>query len=444
MDPLTPQQRAHLDGFLERYAARTRRSKEAAQASRRVLADSMAVRGFTPTLKEIFYRLTATRAEGSRLWDLDGNEYVDFSMGFGLNLFGHNPGFVRDAVAAQLDKGLPLGPQTELAGEVAAGIARLTGVERVAFCNSGTEAVMTALRIARAVTGRSGTALFSGSYHGHADGTLVAPDGAPLAPGVLAATVAEVSVLPYGADEALEQIALRGDQLAAVLVEPVQGGNPGLQPASFLARLRQLTEERGIALIFDEMITGFRVHPGGAQACFGVAADLALYGKILGGGLPIGVVAGKARFMDSLDGGFWSYGDGSAPCSDRTFLAGTFSRHPLAMAAARAVLLRLERAGPGLQEALNRRTELLVHALDAVLAEEGLPWRFARFGSFFALAAEETSLALELLPYQLIHRGILGRGVGGFLSTAHGEDDLGALVVGLREGVRELRDGGFL
>jgi glutamate-1-semialdehyde aminotransferase len=168
-----------------------------------------------------------------------------------------------------------------------------------------------------------------------------------------------------------------------------------LQPKTFLHQLRQLTKESGIALIFDEMVTGFRIHPGGAQAWFGVEADLATYGKIVGGGMPIGIIAGKAAYMDGIDGGMWTYGDASYPQAKTTFFAGTFCKHPLTMAAARAVLKYLKAQGCTLQEQLNQRTSQFVEALNNCFAENELPIRMANFGSLFGLASSGSSAPSE-------------------------------------------------
>ena len=182
---------------------------------------------------------------------------------------------------------------------------------------------MTALRIARTNRGRSKVALFSGSYHGHFDGVLgqdlggICPE--PVAPGIPAGMVQDLMILEYGSEEALRKIEQEADQLAAVLVEPVQSRHPDLQPAEFLKELRSITRRAGVILIFDEMITGFRIHPGGAQAWFGVEADIATYGKIVGGGMPIGVIAGRGNQLDAIDGGVWQYGDDSFPSAESTF-----------------------------------------------------------------------------------------------------------------------------
>jgi glutamate-1-semialdehyde 2,1-aminomutase len=451
----------YLASFIERYTRRTATSKQLTQQHRAILADPRVPEGFIPAIKELVYPIVGQRSQGSRLWDVDGNEYVDLTMGLGVNLFGHNPGFIHEAIAQQLSKGIQIGPQSELAGEVASLICELTGAERVAFSNSGTEAVMTAIRLARAVTGRTKIAMFAGSYHGHFDGTLVKSQiiegqqqSISIAPGIPAALAQETLVLPYDRPEALELIRLHASELAAVLVVPVQTTRPNLQPQDFLHQLRQLTTECYIPLVFDEMITGFRIHPGGAQAWFGVQADLVTYGKIIGGGLPIGVIAGKAAYLDAIDGGFWQYGDDSSPQATTTFFAGTFSKHPLAMAAAQAVLQHLKAEGPSLQTELNQRTTQFVQALNQYFEADQVPLRMANFGSLFGPAVgdisdddtgeDDAAVTLALLYYHLIERGVLPRGSGGYLSTAHTDADLEFILQAIRESVQALRGAQFL
>lgn len=433
---------------------RTRTSKVMAQRNRRVLADPAAMVGFHPLIKEMFYPIVLTRSLGPKVWDIDGNEYIDFTMGFGVNLFGHNPLFIREALTEQLERGIHLGQQAELAGEVSELIAELTAKQRVAFCNSGTEAVMTALRVARATTGRHKIAVFSGSYHGHFDGTLFAPcttgegwDAVPRDHGVAPNFVENVLVLDYGEPRSLDLVADYKNKLAAVLVEPVQSSHLGLQPGDFLKQLRELTQESGTALIFDEMVTGFRVDLKGAQGWFGIDADIATYGKIVGGGMPIGVVAGKSDYMDAIDGGTWQYGDDSCPRTRTTFSAGTFCRHPLALAAARSVLTYLKSQGPALQYQLNERTAKLVGTLNHHFRGNEVPIQLTHFGSLFgpASVARLDSNMTDVDPffYYLLNQGVLLRGRG-FLSTAHSDDDIDYLVQRVKDTVEALRAGGLL
>ncbi|WP_346293408.1 aspartate aminotransferase family protein [Sphaerothrix gracilis] len=454
-------QKQPLAAFIQRYTTRTQTSKQLAQTYRPVLADPRNALGFFPPLKEMCYPIVGQRSAGARIWDVDGNEYIDLMMGFGVNLLGHNPPFIKAALQEQIEKGIQLGPQAELAGEVAALISELTGLERVAISNTGTEAVMTAIRAARTTTGRPKIAVFAGSYHGHFDSALVKASGrgepaaTAIAPGIVPSLVADVLVLEYDSPQALEIIEAHQQELAAVLVEPIQSSRLELQPRQFLHQLRQITAAAGIALIFDEMVTGFRLHLGGAQAWFGVEADLATYGKIVGGGLPIGIIAGKAAYLDKLDGGQWQYGDASAPQVETTFFAGTHCKHPLAMAAAKAMLNYLKQQGPDLQAQLNQRTAQFVNQLNAVLAAAGLPIRMVSGGSLFGLpggrsggdrsdSANAAALGLSLLTYHLRDRGILLRGTSGFLSTAHTDADLAAILAAIKDSLSELHESGLL
>ncbi len=440
---------AHLDALIEGYTRKTAKSKQLAEASRRYLADSRAIVGFRPALKEMLYPLARERAEGSRLWDIDGHEYIDITMGMGVHLLGHKPEFLQPVLEQQVEAGFELGPRSELAGEVAELLCGLTGMERAAFTNSGTEAVMTALRLARAATGREKIALFAGSYHGHSDGTLIRSqriDGQlrsfPVAPGVPAHVAEDVLVLDYGEPQALEDIRQHAGELAAVLVEPVQSRRPDLQPREFLQQLRDLTRENGIALIFDEMITGFRYHLGGAQAWFGIDADLATYGKVIGGGLPLGAVAGKADFMDGIDGGMWHYGDDSVPERDTTFFGGTYCQHPLAMASGRATLLYLREQGPQLQARLNERTGRFAADLNEFFQQEGYPIHIAQCSSLFRFTYTADA---ELLFYHLVEKGIyVWEWRNCFFSTAHTKEDFQRVDAAIRESVAELRKAAYL
>ncbi|MEM9174222.1 MAG: aminotransferase class III-fold pyridoxal phosphate-dependent enzyme [Myxococcota bacterium] len=463
--------------------ARTGKSKAYADEHRPHHADKSSIGAeFDPRLKEIFYPIVLARAEGASVWDLDGNRYVDILQGLGTNLFGHNPSFVREAIAGQLEDGFPIGPQTPLAGEVARQVAALTGAERVCLSVTGTEAVMTAIRIARTATGRDKIAVFTDSYHGHSDAVLNrasiveyarrkvqgildrrgAPDalvsglrrplrarGVPAAPGIPKNVARDVLVLEYDNPRSLDVLRRHRKQLAAVLVEPVQSRCPERQPVEFLRALRTLTQEIDAALVFDEMVTGFRVHPAGAHGLFGIEPDLATYSKIAGGGFPLSIIAGAARFLDHIDGGAWRYGDDSAPSVPTTFFAGTFAKHPLALRAAHAVFSRLLDEGPALQADLTKKTAALVDRLNGTTTAASIPVRFTHFGSFFGIALTESALspeAVTLLSYGLLNEGIFLRpgDKGGFLTTAHDAEDVEKIASAFERGLHTLRDAGAL
>ncbi|HVR09846.1 MAG TPA: amino acid adenylation domain-containing protein, partial [Thermoanaerobaculia bacterium] len=448
-EPADPRRAAHLAELIARYECRTARSKQAVDRARPILADRRAFIGYRTATKEMLYPLVRQRALGGRLWDLDGNEYVDVTLGAGVHLFGHHPPFIQEALRRQLERGYELGPRAEDAEEAAELVCRLTGKQRASFCNSGTEAVMLALRLARAATGREKVAIFVDSYHGHSDGTLAGKSfaadhhGAAVALGV-PRNIPErnLLVLDYCDPGALQAVAEHGRELAAVLVEPIQSRRPDRRPREFLHRLRQLTAESGTALVCDEIISGFRVHPAGAQGWFGLEADLAVYGKVVGGGMPIGIVAGKAEYLDVIDGGAWRFGDGSSPHSPVTVTGGTFSQHPLAMAAAVAVLREIERRGPALQQQLNQRTDVFAARLNAFFEREAVPLRLLQTSSLFRFTFPAH---LDLFFYHLMEKGVfIWEWRSGFLCTAHTEEDLDHVAGAVESSVRELRGGGFL
>jgi amino acid adenylation domain-containing protein len=436
-------QQQYLDGLIARYVERTPGSKRLTDKARVHLADPRAVAGFRPQWKEMVYPLVTDRAKGSKIWDVDGNEYIDIVNGYGAIMFGHSPEFVLDAVRQQIELGVAIGPQSPLAGEVAAQICELTGNDRATFCNTGSEAVMAAIRVARTVTGRDRIIYFTGDYHGTFDEVLVrsTPRGTvPLAPGIPVANTGNVVVLEYGADASLDYIRKNASEIAAVLIEPVQTRNPGLQPIAFIKTVREITEQAEIALIIDEVVTGFRLAPGGVQEAFGVRADLATYGKVIGGGYPIGVLSGKAQFMDALDGGAWRYGDTSIPEVGVTFFAGTFVRHPQALAAARAVLTHLKNAGPQLQIDLNRKAAELATRLDNFFVERGVPSRIHHFASWFYFTFHSDARLGSLLYYAMREKGVhIQEGYPCFLTTAHSNADLDAVEVAFRETVEEMQ-----
>ena len=446
---LTSEQQQALDSLIERYTARTQESKRQAQQHRSYLSDPRTVSGFSPLLKEIVYPIVTDRSAGSRLWDVDGNEYIDLTNGFGLNFFGWSPEFVNQAVIAQMDKGIEIGPQTPLAGKVAKMITEFTGMERVAFCNTGSEAVMAALRLARTVTGRNTVAIFKGSYHGTFDEVIVR-SGAnhkslPAAPGIMASMFENILVLDYGTPESLEILRNQADDLAAIMVEPVQTRKPGLQPVEFLRDVRELTEKSETAFIFDEVVTGFRVHPGGAQAYFNIRADLATYGKVVGGGLPIGIVAGKAEYMDAIDGGMWQFGDNSIPEVGVTFFAGTFVRHPMALAAAEAVLLKLKAGGAELQQSLSLKVEKFVLHLRQHFERVGAPIKIDYFSSFFYVTCSPEVTYGGLLFYLLRSKGVhIWEYRPCFFTLAHTEEDIEQIIWAFKTSVAEMQSVGFL
>ena len=449
--PLTNEQETYLKRLIGVYCAKTSGSKAYAAQHRPTFCDPRAAGGFNPLWKEMVYPIVCERSKGSAIWDIDGNEYVDVTLGFGVHFLGHSPDFITEALSRQIGLGTEIGPQAKLAGETAALVCELTGMDRATFCTTGSEAVMAAMRVARTVTAKDKVVIFTGDYHGMFDSVLVKgirvkdqPKAVPIAPGIPPSQVEEIIVLNYGDADSLEVIRGRADEIAAVIVEPVQARHPDLQPREFLHALRKLTEENEIALVFDEIITGFRCHQGGAQAYFGIRADMATYGKIVGGGMPIGVLTGRSRWMDTLDGGQWSYGDESIPEVGVTFFAGTFVRHPLTIAAARAALTFIKEQGPCLQEKLNAKTGKLVAELNRFFEERSLPVRLQHFSSLFYYDFHPDLKHAGLLFYAMRNKGIhIWEGRVGFLSIAHSDEDIERVKRAFIEATTELAEAGF-
>ena len=449
---LTSAEQQHIAALTARFTKKTAGSKRMAETYRPVLADPRAVSGFRAEWKELVYPIVGVRAHGSRIWDTDGNEYIDLVNGYGQTALGHAPDYVVEAVREQLDKGFSIGPQAELAGEVATLFTEMTGHERMTFCNTGSEAVMAAMRVARCVTGREKVVVFNGDYHGQFDEVLLKGVGrtaatrrsVPIAPGIPHSAVENMIVLDYGTPETLKWLEENVHDLAAVMVEPVQSRHPSLQPFEFLRRVRQITEGPETAFIMDEVVTGFRVHPGGIQALTGIRADMATYGKVVGGGMPIGVLAGKAKFMDALDGGMWRFGDDSVPEVGVTFFAGTFVRHPLVLAAMRAVLRHLKAKGTALQEGAAARATALAAGMNRLFPEFGMKAKAETFSSFIYFSLAEDHPLASLLFYHMRDRGIyIHEGFPCFLTTEHGEAEIEKILWAMRDSLEELRTVGI-
>ncbi len=320
------------------------------------------------------------RGEGSHLVDLDGNRYLDFVASWGPMILGHAPPAVVDAIREAAGRGTSFGAPTLAESELAQMIVdAVPSVEKVRLVNSGTEATMSAIRLARGFTGRDLVIKFAGNYHGHVDSLLVAAGsaaatlGVPNSPGITVGTTRDTIVLEYNDVAALETaFAAHPNQLAAVILEPIVGNMGCVVPSrEFLTSLRQLTQKHGALLIFDEVITGFRVAYGGAQSLLGVTPDLTTLGKIVGGGLPLGAYGGRADVMDHI-----------LP-RGKVFQAGTLSGNPLATAAGIATLRELQTSPPYARlEALGRR---LAEGLDEAATAHGIAHTVARAGSMMTL-----------------------------------------------------------
>lgn len=370
------------------------------------------------------------RGEGPFLFDVDGRKYIDYVCSWGPLVLGHGHPSVLSALSAQMQKGLSFGAPTAIEVEMAELLRRLMpSLEMVRMVNSGTEATMSAIRLARGFTGRDKILKFEGCYHGHADSLLVKAGsgaltlGEPSSPGVPANVANDTLTLSYNDIASVRRLfGDCGSQIACVIVEPVAGNmNLILPEPGFLEGLREICSEFGSVLIFDEVMTGFRVHPGGAQALFGITPDLTTLGKVIGGGLPVGAFGGKAEIMARL-----------AP-SGPVYQAGTLSGNPLAMAAGVATLTELFRGGAF--ESLVANTTTLLEGIDAAAREAGIPFTTAQagsmFGLFFSTSRKVKSYAeattCDIARFRAFYHAMLAEGVylapsayeAGFVSTAH-------------------------
>jgi glutamate-1-semialdehyde 2,1-aminomutase len=388
------------------------------------------------------------RAHGARLWDVDGREYVDFLASWGPMILGHAPAAVVEAVTDAVRRGTSYGAPTPGEVEMAGLIARaMPSVEMLRLVSSGTEAAMSALRVARGATGRDVVVKFEGCYHGHADSLLVKagsggatlsiPDSAGVPAGLAALTLS----VPFNDLDAVEAVLrAQGERVAAVIVEPV-AGNMGVVPPApgFLPGLRDLTRRHGALLIFDEVITGFRVAPGGAQALYGVTPDLTCLGKIIGGGLPVGAYGGRRDLMGQV-----------APLG-RVYQAGTLSGNPLAVAAGLATLRAL--TGDAVYARLEALGARLAAGLEAAARAAGVPLTVNRVGSMltpFFTPGPVTDFAsakrADTERYARFFHGMLARGVflpasqfeACFVSLAHSEAEVDGAVAAAREALAAL------
>ncbi|RZL50966.1 MAG: amino acid adenylation domain-containing protein [Pedobacter sp.] len=437
-----------LKNLTQRYNLKTAKSKAYTNESRPYMADPRVVTGFKPATKELVYPIVINKSKGSRMWDIDGNEYIDALNGFGSNMLGYQPDVIKDAMQNQIEKGYEVGPQHELAASVSKLVCEFTGFDRTALCSTGSEAVLGCIRIARTVTGRSLVVAFTGSYHGIVDEVLVRGTkklkSFPAAAGIMPEAVQNILVLDYGTPESMAIIKERGDEIAAVLVETIQSRRPEFVPVDFLKELRTVTKETGSVLIFDEVITGFRFHPGGAQAIFGIKADLAAYGKVVGAGIPIGVIAGDTYLMDALDGGNWNYGDDSYPEIGVTYFAGTFVRHPLALASAFASLTYMKEKGPQLQKEINEKGNYISGILNAEFEKRQLPIYVANYGSLWKVKYHEELSYSELMFVLLREKGIhILDGFPCFMTEATSSSDIEKIIAAFIESMDEMIDAGF-
>jgi len=388
------------------------------------------------------------RGAGARIWDVDGNEYLDYVLSWGPLVLGHAAPMVLDALRDVMERGTSFGIPTGLEVTLAELVrSRMPHVEMMRFVSSGTEATMSALRVARARTGRDLLLKFDGCYHGHADsflvraGSGVATLGLPNSPGVPAALAALTLTAPFNDVAAVEALMRQhAGAVAAIIVEPVIG-NAGFIPPdpAFLPALRRIADEHGALLIFDEVMTGFRIAPGGAAERFGVTADLTTLGKVIGGGLPVAAYGGRRDLMSQV-----------AP-DGPVYQAGTLSGNPLAMAAGIATLTALT---PVLHERIAQRTRALVEGLRGIAARQGVPFTADSAGSMFGfffraepVRSFSDARTSDVALFKRFFHAALARGVylapspfeAGFTSAAHGDAEIALTLEKLDAALAEAR-----
>ncbi len=448
---LDENQKNALKELLSDYERKTVDSKKHAMVHRAHFADPRGISSFDRRWKELIYPLVTTRSSGSRMWDVDGNEYIDIQSGFGSVFFGHNMPFIRDAISEQLASGMQIGPQSLLAGEVAKGICELSGLDRATFCNTGSEAVLAAMRVARTVSGNNKIAMFAEDYHGIFDEVVSRRAGSmetlrtiPAAPGIPPDALANIIILDYGDDACFDVLDDVADELAAVLIEPVQSRKPEFQPKQFLHKLRAWTEKQDVAFIFDEVITGFRLHPRGAQGWYGISADLCCYGKVIGGGMPAGVLAGSRKYMDALDGGMWQYGDESFPEVGVTYFAGTFVRHPLTIAACYAAVRYIKEHDETLYDELNQKSDNMAKEINQRFLALNAPIKIQHCGSMFCVEFLDDGGFNPLFYFNLRLQGVHILEAGTFfLTLAHSDDDISKVVTAFENASKWMLSSGF-
>jgi glutamate-1-semialdehyde 2,1-aminomutase len=387
--------------------------------------------------------LFIARGQGSRIFDIDGHEYIDYIGSWGPLILGHSHSRVVSAVAEALVNGTSFGAPTERETELAELICScIPSIEMVRFVSSGTEASMSAIRLARGFTGRNVIIKFAGCYHGHVDSLLVAAGsaalthGVPSSPGIPAGCTQDTLILEYNDTQSLtDAFTARGSEIAAVIVEPIPGNMGLVTPLpEFVAAMRGLTEKHGALLILDEVITGFRLGLGGAQAILGVRPDLTVLGKIVGGGLPVGAYGGRADVMKKM-----------MPAGP-VFQAGTLSGNPLAMAAGIATIRELKENPP--YDRLAQLTRTLCEGLDSAVRDSGLPFQLKSLGSMwtlfftsepvvnFASAKKCDTKRFGRFFWAMMDRGVYlpcSQFEAAFLSAAHTEADVASTIAAARD-----------
>jgi glutamate-1-semialdehyde 2,1-aminomutase len=386
---------------------------------------------------------------GSKIYDVDGNEYIDYIGSWGPHLFGHNPQFIKKALLNAIENGVSFGTPTELEIKIAELVKELVpSIEMIRFVNSGTEATMSAVRVARGYTKRNKIIKFEGCYHGHADFFLIKAGsgaltfGVPTSPGVTEGNAKDTLVAKYNDINSVKELVKQNkNEIAAIIIEPIVG-NMGVVPSDkkFLEELRQICNEENIVLIFDEVMTGFRVAKGGAQELYGIQPDLTTFGKIIGGGLPVGAYGGKKEIMSLV-----------AP-SGPVYQAGTLSGNPLAMSAGYAALSFIK-DNPQIYDELDSKSSQLENGIKLILNELGRNYAVNRVGSMMTLfftenevKTYENAISSDTKLFAQFFQEMLKRGIylppaqfeAFFISTAHSDEDIQKTLDAMKESFKSI------
>ncbi|MBT4489419.1 MAG: aspartate aminotransferase family protein [Rhodospirillaceae bacterium] len=442
------------EGLRERLRARTPKSAAQNQRGAEVLAMEVVATVDMP------HPIYIEQASGARMTDIDGNSYIDLSMGFGPHVLGHRPAVIEEALAAQIKQGWHFGIHNPLQEPLARLIQDAGGkTERTIFCNSGTEATMYGMRAARAFTGKNKIALFDGSYHGTHDYALTKAEPASDRSRPTAKTMGQgvptlikddtMLVLPYRDATAFDLIREHKDDLALVMIEPVQSSNPRLDSNEFLHELARVCQQNDVLFLLDEVITGFRIAYGGCQEYYDLDADLVTYGKSIGGGLPIGALSGRADIMAQFSG--------QRGRDDGVFSGGTFSGNPLTMAAGTAAINHLKEHASDIYPYLMEQGNRFADAINTFCREHQIPAQVLNAGSMFHMrfqggeidssrdlttdnGAAEREFYLHLLGHGVIVPGIHLA----FFSAAHTPEDVDTVIEAFKQSFLDVRADGLI
>lgn len=435
---------------------RTPKSREVYERSHRVLAQEVVGTVDMP------YPFYIKEAKGSRVTDVDGNEYIDMTMGFGPHVLGHAPDVVVDAVTDAAKRGLQYGLLSPYQESLASLVVDASPcAEQVVFANSGTEATMYAVRAARAYSGKTKIAMFDGGYHGahdyvlvnaHRDSPRTSPVPRAMGAGIPTGTTDQIIMLPYREEAAFDLIREHKDELALVMLEGVQSSNPRMDHGDFLKRLRDVCRDCGVLFLLDEVITGFRLAYGGAQDVFGVVPDLVTYGKAAGGGMPIGAIAGPEEIMKVFADKQEGEEDGPAGI----FAGGTFSGNPMSMIAGRAAVGYMK-DHPEVYRHLAKQGTRLTDEINSFCQSEELPAQMMSALSMFHLRFQQSPInssrdideslkeAESEFYLHLLNQGVVVPGIHlAFISAAHTAEDIDQIIDAFKKSFKEVRQKGLV